>query len=316
MSQFSGKERFLVTLRFEQPDRPPHFESMFELEREAFGLQFPDRNTWAGCTAREKECKIADCIEIYERIVETYQWDALLVYWPWADPDGVAAAKKAFGERIAIGGVLGGALWCIDTISDWEQFAVDLFEDRKHLHAIAEQRCSDGMKVIDGLVDAGADFILLPHDVAHNGGCFCRPTDFAEITTPYLARLVAHVKRRGALAIFHSDGMLMPILDQILSCEPHALHSLDPMAGMDIAEIKRLTYGKMALMGNVQCNLLQDGPDQAIRRSALYCLEYGTPGGGYIFSSSNTIFPGMPLQNYEYMLKVFREFCERQRPYD
>ena len=53
------------------------------------------------------------------------------------------------------------------------------------------------------------------------------------------------------------------------------------MAGMDIAVVKKLTYGKMALMGNVQCDLLQDGPKEAIRQSVLYCLEHGAPGGGY-----------------------------------
>ena len=31
--------------------------------------------------------------------------------------------------------------------------------------------------------------------------------------------------------------------------------------------------------------------------------------GGYVFGTSNTIFPGMPLAHYEYMLEVFREFC-------
>ncbi|MEN6404193.1 MAG: uroporphyrinogen decarboxylase family protein, partial [Armatimonadia bacterium] len=92
----------------------------------------------------------------------------------------------------------------------------------------------------------------------------------------------------------------------------HALHSIDPMAGMDIAEVKRRTYGKLGLMGNVQCNLLQDGPLEAIRRSALYCLRHGSPGGGYVFSTSNTVFPGMPLAHYEYMLEVFREFCSDQ----
>jgi uroporphyrinogen decarboxylase len=99
------------------------------------------------------------------------------------------------------------------------------------------------------------------------------------------------------------------VLDQLLACEPQALQSIDPMAGMDIAVVKRLTHGKMALMGNVQCNLLQDGPLPAIRDSALYCLRHASPGGGYIFSTSNTIFPGMPLAHYEYMLAVFREFC-------
>jgi len=98
----TGKERFLRALRFEETDRPPHFESMFELEREAFGLSFPDRRSWNGCSGVEKARKIATCVEIYERIVEQYTWDALAVYWPWSDPDGVRAAKKAFGERIAI----------------------------------------------------------------------------------------------------------------------------------------------------------------------------------------------------------------------
>ncbi len=70
---------------------------MFELEHEAFGLRFPERISWAGCSPLEKERLIAACMEIYVRIVETYAWDALAVYWPWSDPDGVAAAKKVSG---------------------------------------------------------------------------------------------------------------------------------------------------------------------------------------------------------------------------
>ena len=61
----TGKERFQKTLRFETPDRPPHFEAMFELEREAFGLQVPDRNDWG----TDRDRKIATCVEIYQRIV-------------------------------------------------------------------------------------------------------------------------------------------------------------------------------------------------------------------------------------------------------
>jgi uroporphyrinogen decarboxylase len=302
----TGRERFLKTLRFEEPDRPPHFEAMFELEREAFGLQFPDRNDWAN----DRERKIATCMEIYQRIVERYRWDALAVYWPWGDPAGVAAAKQTFGDRIAIGGMVGGAVWCIDQITDWEEFALWLAEERAKIHEWAETRCRAGLELIDRFADAGADFIFLPHDVAHNGGPFCKPADFAEITAPYLARLVARVKERGAKAIVHSDGNLMPILDQMLIGQPHVLHSLDPMAGMDIAALKKLTYGKVALMGNVQCNYLQDGPPAKIRESALYCLRHASPGGGYIFSTSNTIFPGMPLEHYEHMLEVFREFTQ------
>ena len=310
----TGKERFLTTLRFEQPDRPPHFETMFELEHEAFGLRFPERTSWTGCSPLEKERMIAACMEIYVRIVETYAWDALAVYWPWSDPDGVAAAKKVFGERIAIGGMVGGGVWAIESVTDWTRFASDLMEAPEQIHAEAETKCEAAIEKMDRMVDAGADFIFMPHDVAFNAGPFIAPAHFAEFVAPYWARLVRRVKDRGALAFIHTDGQIMPILDQLVGLGADCLQSIDPMAGVDIAEVKRRTCGKLALMGNVQCSLLQDGPREAIRASALYCLEHASPGGGYIFSTSNTIFPGMPLENYEYMLDVFREFNARQAP--
>lgn len=308
----TGKERFLMTMRFEEPDRPPHFETMFELEYEAFGLRFPERNSWGSMTAGEKDAAIGVCMAIYERIVERFAWDALAVYWPWCDTDGVAAAKRTFGDDIAIGSIVGGSVWSIDSISDWMQFAADLVERPETLHAEAERRTQQAFCQIDGLVGAGADFVLIANDVAFNAGPFISPSQFAEFVTPYWQRQVERIKAGGAIAMVHSDGNLMPVLDEMISLGAHALHSIDPMAGMDIAEVKRRTYGKLGLMGNVQCNLLQDGPIEAIRESALYCLTHAAPGGGYVFSTSNTVFPGMPLAHYEYMLEVFREFCSDQ----
>lgn len=40
-SAMTGCERMLKTLRFEEPDRPPHFEIWFQLAREAFGVEHP-----------------------------------------------------------------------------------------------------------------------------------------------------------------------------------------------------------------------------------------------------------------------------------
>ena len=307
----TGKERMLKALAFEGTDRPPHFEVMFELEYEAFGLRFPDRNRWASCAAVEKQRMIGQCMTIYEKIVERYQWDALAVFWPWSDPDGVVAAKKTFGDSILIGSIVGNTTWSIESTSDWMQFAVDLVENPTRVHEVAEEKERAAIATFDRLIHAGADFIHIVNDVAFNSGPFISPPQFSEFITPYLAREVQYVKARGAIPFVHTDGNIMPILDDYLSLGAACFQSVDPMAGMDIAEVKRRCHGKMALMGNVQCNLLQDGPREAIRQSALYCLEHASPGGGYVFGTSNTIFPGMPLENYEYMLEVYREFCNR-----
>ena len=155
---------------------------------------------------------------------------------------------------------------------------------------------------------------MFASDVGFNGGPFLSPDQFREFVTPYLARLCELTRKRGAIPMMHSDGMLMPVLDQIVEAGPALLQSIDPMAGMDIAEVKRLTYGKMALMGNVRCDHLQHGTKEQIRDSAEYCLKHGAPGGGYIFSSSNTIFRDVPLENYEYMVDVYRRTTDRRRP--
>jgi uroporphyrinogen decarboxylase len=308
----TGKERILKTLRFEEPDRPPHFEIMFELEKEAFGLQFPERDSWHGMSLPEKERAIGLCMTIYEKIIERYQWDALAVFWPWSDPDGVKAAKRTFGDDILIGGIVGDSIWSIENISDWTEFAIMLMEQPKEIHRIAAQKMDSAIEKFKRLIDAGSDFIHIVNDVAFNAGPFVSPAQFSEFITPYLKKQVQYLKAQNVIPFVHSDGNIDSILDDYLSLGAACFQSVDPMAGMDIAETKKRCCGRMALMGNVQCSFLQDGPKEAIRKSAQYCLENASPGGGYIFSTSNTIFPGMPLENYEYMLDIYREFNSRK----
>ena len=194
-------------------------------------------------------------------------------------------------------------------MTDWMQFSLDLVDNPAHIHAVARDKESKAIATFNRLAEAGADFIHVVNDVAFNAGPFISPAQFSEFITPYLHREVQHLRTLGVIPFVHTDGNIMPILDDYLSLGAACFQSVDPMAGMDIAEVKRRCHGKLALMGNVQCNLLQDGPLEAIRQSAEYCLQHAAPGGGYIFGTSNTIFTGMPLTHYEYMLDVYRQFC-------
>lgn len=311
----NGRERMLATLAHRPTDRPPHFESMFELEHEAFGLRFPDRRSWAGMDAQTKERAIAGCMDIYAQVIEEFRWDALSVYWPWGDPDGVRAAKRAFGDRILVGGMVGGAVWAIETISDWEGFAIRLAEDIDSLHAEAEAMCARALALIDRLAEAGADFAYLPHDVADNRGPFLARRHFDSLVWPRYQRLVERCHQHGMLALLHSDGQITGLVERYIAIGADLLQSLDPMAGVDIAKIRPLARGRMALMGNVPCNLLQETDEAAIARAVRYCLDACDDGaGGHVFSTSNTIFPGMPLASYRAMLAAFHDWCAERTP--
>ncbi len=111
----------------------------------------------------------------------------------------------------------------------------------------------------------------------------------------------------GFYTIKHTDGNIMPILDQLVAAGPHALHSLDPQGGVDIAEVKRLAGARVCLIGNVNCGLIDTGSEEEYLASARYALRSGMPGGGYIFSTSNCVYTGMDLDRYRRILGLWRE---------
>jgi uroporphyrinogen decarboxylase len=303
----TSRERFNAALQFKEPDRPPHFEHIFELEEEVFGLSFPTEDELAKASGTELELLLGRCSEIYGRIIERFRWDAI-VPWRPSHPRKpviykyIPMLKKYLGGDIPVGGFVFESFISIDNVKDYMQFSIDLLENRGKLHEWAKEMHDGAIEHAKKSIDCGCDFLSICSDFAFNSGSFISKPDFAEFVTPYLKNVIAYIKSQGIPVLLHSDGNLMGILDQIMESDPDILHSIDPMAGMDIAELKKLTYGKFALMGNVQCNFMQDGPAVAIRGSADYALQHASRGGGYIFSTSNTIFKGVPLENYEIML--------------
>lgn len=138
---------------------------------------------------------------------------------------------------------------------------------------------------------------------------FKSPKMFAEFVTPYLAEIVEAIHQLGVKAILHSDGDLRQILPQLVSTGLDGYQSVDPQGHMDIAEVKRIYGDRLILMGNVQASLLQDVDPEKIQESVRCCMTHGKPGGRYIFSSSNCIFKGMPLESYHIMLEEYERLA-------
>jgi uroporphyrinogen decarboxylase len=69
---------------------------------------------------------------------------------------------------------------------------------------------------------------------------------------------------------------------------------------------KRLSLMILSLL---LISLLQEVDDQQIRNSVRYAMKHGKPGGRYIFSTSNCIFKGMPLESYHIMLDEYEKLA-------
>ena len=186
------------------------------------------------------------------------------------------------------------------------EFSYRIADDPASVHAEAEAMCREAIARDKRLLDAGLDGFILCSDYCFNQGPFLSPRMFGEFVTPYLARLIRAIRDYGGYAIKHTDGNIMPILDQLVSTQPHALHSLDPMAGVDIREVKEKYGSQVALCGNVHCAAMQTGTEEEVIASAEYCLTYAKPGADYVFCTSNIPFKGLPLERYMLVLEVWR----------
>jgi PAS domain-containing protein len=109
---------------------------LFQLSREAFGLEHPK---YDGISGADKERSLEQSMDIYQRVVERYGWDALMTLNPPQDPAAVAAAKRRFGSDLLVGGIVWEGIWSIDIIKDWDKFSEDLFDRPETVHEGAER---------------------------------------------------------------------------------------------------------------------------------------------------------------------------------
>ncbi len=304
-----SRERIDKALSFIETDRPPHFENHFGLTEEAFGLSFPTHGELQRASIKEREMLYGRMAELYARIIEKYRWDAVALWTPGSRDelqyDFIPFLQKYLGGDFPIINHVWSSFVDLETVKDYTEFSIKMFEEPEEIHAWARKMLEEARLHAQRSIDAGVYGIIIASDSAFNSGSFLPPDKYAEFSAPYAKELIGLIQSQGVKAGYHTDGNIMGILDTIIGMKPDYLHSIDPMAGMDIKVVKERTYGKVALMGNVQCNYLQDGPDEDIKKSAGYCLDHGPAGGGYIFSTSNVVFKGLPLRSYEVMLDYF-----------
>jgi len=308
------RERFIAALeRRPITGRVPHFELVFFLTMEAFGLVHPSQRhyaQWDQMSESERRLHREEMAGIYIKTAQRYEHDAIFIHPNPGTLDETKRLIDLIRQRTGDTYFLmmhGDATYAIPDGDHMEAWCAWLYENLYEAKAEADRRVDAQLERAAALRrHGGLDGFALCSDYCFNSGPFLSPRMFGEIITPYLTRLIAGQRELGYYVIKHTDGNIMPILDDLVSARPHALHSIDPQANVDIAEVKRLVGDRVALIGNVNCGLLSTGTDEEVVESARYALRHGMPGGGYVFSTSNCIYTGMPLHRYELMLDVWR----------
>jgi len=311
------RERFIKTLKCEKiGGRVPHFELVFYLTMESFGKVHPSHRSysqWNQMSFSEQKLHMNEMADIYIETARKYDHSSIFIHPnPW-DLENTQWLLETIREKSGDEFFLmmhGDPTWGIPDGNSMVDFAVQMIEEPEKLNELSKRRLDEEIVKAVKLDQKGhlLDGFALCSDYCFNVNPFFSPDQFEELIVPYLRDVIAEYRKMGYYSIKHTDGNIMPILKQMADCKPDAIHSLDPQGGVKLPEVRKIVGDQIALIGNVNCGLLQTGTDEECDVEVLRSLQEGMADGkGYIFATSNCAYTGLPLERYERMWRLWRE---------
>jgi len=338
----NSAERFLTALHGEVPDRVPIFELYIHpkiIEALVPGATLPDFVDFMELDAISSLWMVDGTIN-ETRIDDRTTVDEWGITWRYGaegrapiegpiktledarryippDPDAPHRLKtfreyvdRFKGKKAVIYQSRYGFMWAAD-LRRLDNFLMDLLDNPRLAYELLDIANDFAVRLALNAVRAGADVVVFGDDVAFKTGLMMSPQAFEEFLLPRFTRAVKAVQAEGALCIKHSDGNLWKILDMIVNTGVDGINPLEPIAGMDISEVKRKYGDRICLLGNIDCGeLLSHGSADEVEQTVKETIRVAAPSGGYIMSSSNSIHSAVKPENYRVMIKATKRYGE------
>jgi uroporphyrinogen decarboxylase len=218
-----------------------------------------------------------------------------------------AAGLAAGGNTPHLGGELFEAAWRLRGL---EAFLVDLVERKEMAHFLLDRLAAHARRNAATLASAGVDVLALDDDVGMPGTMLIGPTTWREFFRDRLAGIIdaARAVSPDIRVLYHSDGHIEPIVDDLVELGVAALNPLQP-EHMDAARLRRRYGMRLALWGTVgrQTTFAFEGPD-AIRHEVRTRIEALGRAGLVLCPAYDVDEPDVPWASVAAFLEAGRAF--------
>ena len=163
-------------------------------------------------------------------------------------------------------------------------------------------------KTLDRLSHLPSDFrpfaVFIGEDIAYKNGLLFPPQFLREHFFRYLSKIVDAYHALDAKVLFHSDGNLWEVMDELVDIGIDGINPIEEVSGMTVKDL-RVRYPNLVLCGGVDVShLLAYGtPEECYNRTRENILA--SPRG-YIVGGSAEIHTAVKLENYLAMLKAVK----------
>ncbi len=176
-------------------------------------------------------------------------------------------------------------------------FMMMVYEDRELVEDILEVSTQHFVKMTGAIIDAGVDIIWPADDVAFKTGLFLPPKIMKEIWVPRMARIMEPAVNAGIPIIFHSDGKIDDIVEDLIDMGLDCLNPMDPY-GIDYRDYKKRYGDRLCLSGNVDIEFpLSKGSPEDVDADVKAHMDVLKPGYGYVATCSHSLVNYIPHEN-------------------
>jgi uroporphyrinogen decarboxylase len=236
--------------------------------------------------------------------------------FPWPDPDDVDFSSfhevaALLPPKMKIIGMLSPAaiFGNVSQAMGLENFSYALYDRIDVIEALFEKIGSTYERItrrLVGMPRLGA--VFMSDDLAHGAGPLVSPAVYRKYVFPWYRIIGGILEDAGLPWIFHSDGRLDVLLDDLHECGVKAIHPIEPNA-MDIVKTKEQFGDKFCIFGNIDLEYtLTRGSVGDVEALVKKRIGELAPGGGWGLAASNSVPDYVKPENYRAMVAAGKKY--------
>ena len=234
----------------------------------------------------------------------------------WYDYSGIKEDCEKYQDYcICIGGAgmpdfMNGIARCRGV----EQVLFDVGMENTVFLALMEQRFHFFYEMLERMLQAGEgliDVVCLGEDLGSQNGLLISPKSYDKLFAPYMEKMFALAHKYGAKTMMHSCGSTRQIIPRLIELGLDILEVIQvDAANMDIRELHRDFYGKIAFCGSISVqSTLPFGTEEDVINEVELRKELFSEGG-MVIAPTHHIQVGTPINNILAMYRAIGSLQE------
>lgn len=215
--------------------------------------------------------------------------------------------KPLLPEGMGVIGQYGDIFTMTWEMMGFEEFSMALFTNPELIQILMDKIGKLVLKMFAYMAQCDSvDILWYSDDIAYTNGLLISPDCLKQYFFPWLKKIGDLAKEKNKPLIFHTDGILYEVFENIIECGVDAIHPIEPKA-MKISEVKEKVGDRLSLIGNIDVDLLSRGKPAEVRRQVIKNVEQVGYNGGYCVGSGNSIPEYVKMENYLAMIDTVKE---------